>query len=89
MSTSATVLDVRSIPPHDRHARIFALFESLAPGECFEVQNDHPPTPLKVQLMAQWPGQLGWDDLEPGPERWRVRITRRPAGRSCCGGCGG
>lgn len=85
-TAGTTAHDVRSIPPHERHARIFALFDSLAPGEGFEIQYDHPPTPLKLQLMAQWPGQLGWDELEQGSERWRVRITRRMAGRSCCGG---
>lgn len=89
MTLTASVLDVRRIPPHDRHARIFATFDALAAGEHFEIQNDHDPMPLRVQMLAQWPAQFEWDYLESGPERWRVRITRKAAGKSCCGCCGG
>jgi len=89
MSLESSVLDVRQIPPHDRHERIFGLFDALAPGDYFEFQNNHDPVPLRVQLMAQWPAQFAWDYIEAGPERWHVRITRKAAGKSCCGCCGG
>ena len=39
-------LDVRTIPPRDRHPMIFDAFDALPPGESFELINDHAPTPL-------------------------------------------
>ncbi|NIQ59215.1 MAG: DUF2249 domain-containing protein, partial [Gammaproteobacteria bacterium] len=34
-------LDVRVIPPPEKHPTIFRMFESLAPGEHFVLINDH------------------------------------------------
>ncbi|WP_243094112.1 DUF2249 domain-containing protein [Thermus thalpophilus] len=70
-------LDVRSIPPRERHPRIFGVFDGLAPGESFVLVNDHDPKPLYYQFQAEWPGAFAWEYLEAGPEVWRVRITRR------------
>jgi uncharacterized protein (DUF2249 family) len=36
-------LDVRVIPPRERHPRIFALFDRLEPGQGFVLVNDHDP----------------------------------------------
>ena len=38
------------------------------------------------------PGQFGWDDLQSGPDVWRVRIAKlakSDSGGTCCGSCGG
>ncbi|GAA6731424.1 MULTISPECIES: DUF2249 domain-containing protein [Thermus] len=70
-------LDVRSIPPRERHPRIFGVFDGLAPGESFVLVNDHDPKPLYYQFQAERPGAFAWEYLEAGPEVWRVRITRR------------
>jgi uncharacterized protein (DUF2249 family) len=69
-------LDVRVIPPRDKHPSIFRLFHALAPGESFELVNDHDPKPLWYQFQAEQEGRFGWDYLEEGPEAWRVRISR-------------
>ena len=43
MSTSATtVLDVREVPPRERHPRIFDTFAGLASGESMELVVDAP-----------------------------------------------
>jgi uncharacterized protein (DUF2249 family) len=68
-------LDVREIPPRERHPRIFALFDRLEPGQGFVLVNDHDPKPLYYQ--AERPGQVDWTYLEEGPEVWRVRIVKR------------
>jgi len=61
-------LDVRSLPPAQRHDRIFAAYDELGPGEGFVLVNDHDPKPLYHQF-----------DAEAGPEfTWRYR--RRAAG---------
>ncbi len=36
-------IDVRTIPPRDRHPLIFQTFDALAVGESFELVNDHAP----------------------------------------------
>lgn len=74
--TTAT-LDVRKIPPRDRHPRIFETFEALNAGETFELVNDHDPKPLSYQFEAELAGRFTWEYVEQGPEVWRVRIGRR------------
>lgn len=73
------VLDVRSLPPAGRHQLIFSTFDSLTPGESFELVNDHDPKPLRYQLAAEHPDEFSWDYLEAGPTAWRVRIARTAA----------
>ncbi|MBL8164035.1 MAG: DUF2249 domain-containing protein [Anaerolineae bacterium] len=75
-----TQLDVRTIPPRDRHPMIFNLFDSLQPGEAFELVNDHAPTPLYYQFLHERTDQFTWEYLEKGPDTWRVRITRTANG---------
>jgi uncharacterized protein (DUF2249 family) len=70
-------LDVRPIPPAQKHARIHATFDALAPGEAMEIVNDHDPKPLYYEFAAERPGTFEWTYVERGPEVWRVRITRR------------
>jgi uncharacterized protein (DUF2249 family) len=69
-------LDVRAIPPAQRHPMIFQRFVALPVGESFVLVNDHDPKPLYYQLKFEYSGQLGWDYLEQGPKVWRVRISR-------------
>jgi uncharacterized protein (DUF2249 family) len=85
-------VDVRTIPPRDRHPTLFKTFAALGANESMELVNDHDPRPLFYQFQQEAPGQFQWQYLESGPEAWRVRITRQggaPAKGSCCGGCGG
>jgi len=72
-------LDVRVIPPRDKHPTIFATFAALEPGESFVLVNDHDPKPLRYQMEAELAGEFGWEYLEQGPEVWRVAISRREA----------
>ncbi len=69
-------LDVRTIPPRERHPRIFQTFDALQPGDHFELVNDHDPRPLKYQFQAERGAAFTWDYLEEGPELWRVRIGK-------------
>ena len=43
-------LDVRVIPPREKHPTIFTTFSALAPGESFVLVNDHDPKPLRYQF---------------------------------------
>lgn len=72
-------LDVRVIPPREKHPTIFRTFEALDVGESFVLVNDHDPFPLRHQLEAERTGQFGWEYLEQGPVVWRVEISRKAA----------
>lgn len=85
-------VDVRSLPPRERHPLIFSTFGALSAGQAMELVNDHDPKPLYYQFQAELPGAFSWNYLEQGPDTWRVAITRlAPAHGSgtCCGSCGG
>lgn len=72
---SAT-LDVREIPPAQRHPLIFQRYVALPLDGSFVLVNDHDPRPLYFQLSFEYSGMVGWEYLEQGPTVWRVRISR-------------
>jgi uncharacterized protein (DUF2249 family) len=69
-------LDVRVIPPREKHPAIFDTFAALGPGESFVLLNDHDPRPLRYQFDAEHKDEFEWQYLEEGPSVWRVRISR-------------
>ncbi len=71
------VLDVRNLPPRERHPLIFQTFEALRSGESFILVNDHDPKPLYYEFHYERQGQFTWEYLEQGPEVWRVRIGKK------------
>jgi uncharacterized protein (DUF2249 family)/hemerythrin-like domain-containing protein len=76
---AAPVLDVRPLPPAQRHERIFQTYAALPPGAAFVLINDHDPKPLHYQFMYEYPGQFTWEYEERGPTVWRVRIGKAVA----------
>jgi uncharacterized protein (DUF2249 family) len=69
-------LDVRVIPPREKHPAIFRTFDELGPGESFVLVNDHDPFPLRYQFQAERTGAFTWEYLEQGPTVWRVEIGK-------------
>ena len=78
-SRTERVLDVRVIPPREKHPAIFTTFGALEPGESFILVNDHDPKPLRYQFESEHAGEYGWEYLEEGPGVWRVAISRLAA----------
>ena len=80
MNATATLpevlIDVRPMPPRDRHATIFKTWEALPDGGAILLVNDHDPLPLYYQFAVEWAGEFRWDYLESGPAVWRVRIGK-------------
>ena len=76
-TTQPFELDVRVIPPRDKHPTIFRTFDALQSGESFILVNDHDPRPLRYQLAAERPNAFEWTYLAQGPTEWRVQIARR------------
>lgn len=71
-----STVDVREIPPMQRHPLIFQTFEGLKPGESFILINDHDPKPLYYQFKFEREGQFSWDYQEQGPQVWQVRVGK-------------
>ncbi len=70
-------LDVTQIEPRFKHPSIFDMFDSLAEGSAFIINNDHDPKPLYYQLLAERGQTFMWEYLENGPEVWKVKIDKR------------
>ena len=71
-------LDVREIPPNERHDRIHDAFADLEPGESLTIVNDHDPKPLYYELSAEVPA---FDDEayaveREGPERFVAELPK-------------
>lgn len=79
MPTTRPILDVRLLPPSERHARIFALLDEMAPGDEFILVNDHDPKPLRYQVQTTQPECFAWDSRQTAEREWTVRIHRLQA----------
>ena len=91
LTSYGTKIDLRPLALRERHPLIFNTFRSLDAGESVELINDYDARPLLDQFCTEWPGGFAWDELQSGPDVWRVRIVKLAAhsdGR-CCGSCGG
>ena len=74
---SAIELDIRIVPPREKHPTIFRTFDALVPGDKFTLINDHDPAPLRHQFAATRANQFEWSYLEKGPVVWKVSIGKR------------
>lgn len=71
-----TVLDLRGMPPRERHPKIFEAWEGLPVGGSLTIINDHDPKPLYYEFRAERDGEFEWTPVERGPETWSVAIKR-------------
>jgi uncharacterized protein (DUF2249 family) len=69
-------LDLRGVPPPQRHPLIFQKFDALAIGDSLRLINDHDPVPLSRQIDSMRQGQASWEYIQRGPEIFRIRIRR-------------
>jgi uncharacterized protein (DUF2249 family) len=69
-------IDVRPMPPRERHPKIFSTWAELTPAESILLVNDHDPVPLYYQFACEHTGAFRWEYLEQGPDVFRVRITK-------------
>jgi uncharacterized protein (DUF2249 family) len=60
----------------DRHATIFQFYETLSVGESFVFVTNHDPHHLRQEFEIDHPGSYGWEDLDQGPDTWRVQISK-------------
>jgi uncharacterized protein (DUF2249 family)/quercetin dioxygenase-like cupin family protein len=69
-------LDVCQVPRPQRHPLVLKRFDALALGESFVLTTDHNPVLLSRELEKLRPGQVSWEHLNRGPDRYRIRIRR-------------
>jgi len=48
-----TTLDLRDVPPPERHPKIHNAFAALDSGETLRIVNDHEPRPLFYEMKAE------------------------------------
>ena len=70
-------LDLRSVAPGERPARVLAAFEALAPGETLVLVGGDAGGDVLRSLQNERRGLFEWSVLEPGPAIWRIAIARR------------
>lgn len=74
-------LDVREIPPVDRHSNIHEMFESMDPGETLTIINDHEPKPLYYEMVAETPDfdEDGYVVNQEAPEKFVAEFPKQQA----------
>lgn len=77
-------IDVRLLPPAERHPRIFAMLEALSPHSSMVLVSDHDPVPLRRHLTLHFSNVFSWRALEDGPDVWRAEIERLPHSGCTC-----
>lgn len=80
-SEKENVLNVTALEPKLKHPTIFVKFDELKPGESLILHNDHDPKPLYYQLLGERGDIFTWEYLEQGPKLWRIKISKRNAGK--------
>jgi uncharacterized protein (DUF2249 family) len=76
MSEATKNLDLRNMPPIERHSKIFEMWNSLEEGETLKITNDHEPKPLYYHFEAEYKGQFEWNYSKQGPEDWIFTIKK-------------
>jgi|TARA_B100001964_G_C14129249_1_gene552078 uncharacterized protein (DUF2249 family) len=76
MKESVKNLDLRNLPPPERHTKIFKMWDSLSLNETLRIINDHEPKPLYYQFEAEQKGQFEWNYEKQGPIDWIFTIKK-------------
>lgn len=72
------VLDLETLPPIYRDALIRRRLAWMRPGDAVLLQAGHDLHELWRRLHACSPNSHSWVYVQEGPDRWQVRVTRRP-----------
>ncbi|EMA70695.1 hypothetical protein C461_00362 [Halorubrum aidingense JCM 13560] len=73
---STAELDVRDLPPAQRHEKIFEAYANLDDGEGVTLVNDHDPKPLYHQFDAEAGPEFHWEYRKREPGEFRVLIGK-------------
>jgi uncharacterized protein (DUF2249 family) len=76
---SGTTLDVRDVPPAERHPKIHSAFGELSSGETLTIVNDHEPKPLFYEFQAEVEAfdAEGYEVEQRQPNEFVARFPKR------------
>ena len=75
----ATRLDLREMPPPERHPTIHDAFEALDSGESLVIVNDHDPQPLYYEMAAEMPAfdEEAYTVNQVGPQEFVATLPKK------------
>lgn len=76
MAARIEKLDLRPMPPFERHEKIFKIWDTFKSGDTLQIINDHDPRPLRYQFMVEHKDKFDWQYVQSGPKDWVVDIKR-------------
>jgi len=75
--TAGPIIDLDALPGPQGADAVLSRLLQLHRGETVEVRCSRDPSPLWRRLTDSDPGGWGINQLEQGPDHWRVEISRR------------
>jgi uncharacterized protein (DUF2249 family) len=75
-------VDLRPVAQNARLSTVLPLFEQLPRGQGLTLISDQGELEVLEFLQQQHAGEFDWYQLETGPGRWLLVLSRRPAGVS-------
>jgi uncharacterized protein (DUF2249 family) len=77
----STELDIRDLPPAERHDRIHETFTEIPSGEALTIINDHDPQPLFYEFQAEVEAfdADGYEVERRGVEEFVATLPKLPA----------
>ena len=76
MTNKIQSLDLRPMPPFERHEKIFQAWDSLGSDDTLKITNDHDPKPLRYQFEVEYKDKYTWEYKQKGPKDWVVEIKK-------------
>jgi len=72
-------LDLRDVPPPERHPKIHENFESLDSGEALTIINDHEPKPLYYEMEAEVEDfdADSYEVEQEGPQKFVAKLPKK------------
>lgn len=70
------VIDVRTLAPTNRNARVFDAFDRLDVGAVLEINGEAEPRSLRNEFLQFRTGRFSWDARNLGSARWTIRLER-------------
>ena len=77
LTEDVQTLDLRPMPPFERHKKIFQTWDELKANETLRIINDHDPKPLWYQFEVEYKDKYEWEYEQKGPQDWIVTIKKR------------
>ncbi|TAM72665.1 DUF2249 domain-containing protein [bacterium] len=69
-------IDVRTLPPGQRHQRVIDAFEEIQVGDAVELTAPHDPRGVRHEFEDLYAGTFRWESAAPDPNAWQVEVRK-------------